>query len=50
MDILKEAIIFENAKMNKMTTGYRVLAFRETKRFVLAISEIYKKTGIKLID
>ena len=44
MDILKEASIFENAKMSHMTTSDRVTASREAKRLVLAINEIYKKT------
>lgn len=44
MDILKEASIFEKAKMSHMTTSDRVTASREAKRLVLAINEIYKKT------
>lgn len=44
MDILKEASIFEQAKMSHMTTSDRVTASREAKRLVLAINEIYKKT------
>ena len=44
MDILEEAIIFENAKMSHMTTSDRVVASREAKRLALAINEIYKKT------
>jgi hypothetical protein len=44
MDILKEATIFENAKMSHMSTSDRVEASREAKRLILAINEIYKKT------
>ncbi len=51
MDILKEATIFENAKMSNMSTSDRVVASREAKRLVLAINEIYKKTkDITLMD
>jgi hypothetical protein len=44
MDILKEAEVFEKAKMSSMTTSDRVTASREAKRLVLAINEIYKET------
>ena len=44
MDILKEALAFENAKMSNMTTSDRVNASREAKRLILAINEVYKKT------
>jgi len=44
MDILKEAEIFENAKMSHMSTSDRVTASREAKRLILAINEIYKET------
>ncbi len=51
MDILNDAIIFENAKMSNMSTSDRVVASREAKRLVLAINEIYKKTkDITLMD
>lgn len=43
MDILQEAIAFENAKMSHMSTSDRVGASREAKRLILAINEIYKK-------
>jgi hypothetical protein len=45
MDILQEAVLFENAKMSNMSTSDRVKASREAKRLVLAINEIYKKTN-----
>lgn len=44
MDHLKEALDFENAKMNNMSTSDRVKASREAKRLILEINEIYKKT------
>lgn len=44
MDILKEAEVFEKAKMSHMTTSDRVAASREAKRLILAINEIYKNT------
>ncbi|WP_394746888.1 hypothetical protein [Spongiimicrobium salis] len=44
MDILKEAEVFEKAKMSHMSTSDRVVASREAKRLVLSINEIYKKT------
>ena len=44
MDIIKEALAFENAKMSGMTTSNRVEASREAKRLILAINEIYKET------
>lgn len=44
MDILKEASMFENAKMSHMSTSDRVVASREVKRLILVITEIYKKT------
>jgi len=51
MDILKQAALFENAKMSHMSTSDRVAASREAKRLVLAINEIYKKTSdSKLMD
>ncbi len=44
MNVLKEAEVFENAKMSHMSTSDRVAASREAKRLVLAINELYKKT------
>jgi hypothetical protein len=44
MDIINEAITFENAKMSHMSTSDRVAASREAKRLILAINEIYKNT------
>ncbi|WP_075340991.1 hypothetical protein [Tenacibaculum agarivorans] len=51
MDIINEALAFEQAKMKNMSTSDRVVASREAKRLVLAINEIYKKTkDSKLMD
>lgn len=44
MDLLKEAVDFENAKMSNMSTSDRVVASREAKRLVLALNEVYKET------
>ena len=44
MDILKEALAFNNASMANMSTSDRVEASREAKRLILAINEIYKET------
>ncbi len=51
MDILQEAMTFENSKMSHMSTSDRVVASREAKRLILAINEIYKKTkDVTLMD
>ncbi len=51
MDILKQASLFEKAKMSHMSTSDRVIASREAKRLILSINEIYKKTkATKLMD
>ncbi len=44
MELLKNAIEFENRKMSNMTTSDRVAASREAKSLILSINEIYKKT------
>ncbi|WP_440880862.1 hypothetical protein [Tenacibaculum sp. C7A-26P2] len=44
MDIVNEALAFEQSKMKNMSTSDRVVASREAKRLVLALNEIYKKT------
>ena len=51
MDIINEAIAFEQSKMKNMSTSDRVVASREAKRLVLALNEVYKKTkDSKLMD
>ena len=44
MELINEAIEFENAKMSNMSTSDRVVASREAKRLILALNEIYKKS------
>ncbi len=44
MDIIKEALAFEQEKMSHMSTSDRVQASREAKRLILGINEIYKET------
>jgi len=44
MDIIKEALEFENEKMSHMSTSDRVVASREAKRLILALNEIYKES------
>lgn len=44
MDILQEALAFENSKMSNMSTSDRVVASREAKRLILALNEIYKES------
>ncbi|QIE58793.1 hypothetical protein G5B37_04215 [Rasiella rasia] len=51
MDLIKEALEFEKAKMSHMSTSDRVVASREAKRLILALNDIYKKTkDSKLMD
>jgi hypothetical protein len=44
MELINEALEFENAKMSHMSTSDRVVASREAKRLILALNEIYKKS------
>ncbi len=44
MDILSEAMDFENQKMSNMSTSDRVVASRKAKELILGLNEIYKKT------
>ncbi len=44
MDLIKEALDFEQSTLSHMSTSDRVVASREAKRLILAINEIYKKT------
>lgn len=51
MELINEALEFENEKMSHMSTSDRVKAPRKAKRLVLSINEIYKKTkDEKLMD
>ena len=44
MELINEALEFENAKMSNMSTSDRVVASREAKRLILALNEVYKKS------
>ena len=44
MNILNEALDFENRKMSRMSTNDRILASREAKELILGINQIYKET------
>lgn len=44
MELINEALEFEQAKMSNMSTSDRVVASREAKRLILALNEIYKKS------
>ncbi len=51
MDVINEAIEFEELKMGNMSTSERVAASREAKRLILALNEIYKESkDPKLMD
>ena len=42
MDIIQEAIDFENSKLTFKTTSDRILAARKAKALILSLNEIYK--------
>ena len=44
MDLINEALEFENAKMSGLSTSDRVVASREAKRLILALNEVYKES------
>jgi hypothetical protein len=44
MELIKEALDFEQSTLSHMSTSDRVVASREAKRLILAINEIYKQT------
>ena len=44
MDIIKEAMDFEKAKMSHMSMSNRVATSREAKRLILTINEVFKDT------
>ncbi len=51
MELINEALEFENENMTHMSTSDRIEASRKAKRLVLGINEIYKKTrDKKLMD
>ncbi len=44
MEVIQEALEFEQRTLSHMSTSDRVVASREAKRLILSINEIYKKT------
>lgn len=51
MDIIQEAIDFENSKLTFKTTSDRILAARKAKELILSLNEIYKqKKDAKIMD
>lgn len=51
MDIIQEAIDFENSKLTFKTTSDRIIAARKAKALILSLNEIYKqKKDVKIMD
>lgn len=51
MDILDQALEFEQQKTSFKTTSERIEASREAKRLILAVNELYKTNkDAKLMD
>jgi len=44
MDIVKEALEFEQRKFSFKTTSDRIVASREVKRLILGVNELYKES------
>lgn len=44
MEIVEQALAFENETMSNMSTSDRVSASRRAKALILGINEIYKET------
>jgi hypothetical protein len=44
MELIQNALEFEQRKMVLKTTNDRILASREVKSLILALNEVYKKT------
>lgn len=44
MDLINEALAFEQSKISLKTTNERIIASKKVKSFILGINEIYKKT------
>jgi hypothetical protein len=43
MDLIEEALKFEQSKISLKTTNERIIASKKVKSFILGINEIYKK-------
>lgn len=44
MDLIEEALTFEQSKISLKTTNERIIASRKLKSLIIGINEIYKKT------
>jgi hypothetical protein len=44
MELVQEALEFEQRKLSLKTTNDRILASKEVKKLILGVNEIYKKT------
>jgi len=44
MDLINEALEYEQSKLSLKTTSERIIASRKLKSFILGINEIYKET------
>jgi hypothetical protein len=44
MNIIKQALEFENRKLTFITTSDRIVASREVKGLILGVNELYKDT------
>jgi hypothetical protein len=44
MDIIKEALLFEQEKFTFKTTSDRIKASRKSKELILGVNEVYKET------
>jgi len=44
MDLIKEALDFEQSKISLKTTNERIVASQKVKSLILGINEVYKKT------
>jgi len=45
MDLIEEALVFEQRKISLKTTNERIIASKEVKSLILGINEIYKNTN-----
>lgn len=43
MDIIEQALEFENRKLTFITTSDRIVASREVKSLILGVNEVYKE-------
>lgn len=51
MDLIKQALEFEQRKMSSLTTNERIKISREAKALILGLNEIYKETKeVEIMD